>query len=254
MGPPLALTTLGAFRVEVDGQPVEFTRQKARTLLAVLLCAGAPVHRETLVDCIWPVLTLDRGLAALYSTLYTLRRALDPGLRRAAASSRVVADAEAYRLVLDEGDAWDATRFLRLAADAAAAGPAATHLDRLEAAEAAYDGPFLPQWPYADWAAPRRIAVEEARILVLERLALGLAESRQTGAAIARYRMLLAREPEREDWHRGLMRVYAGAGERALALRQFQRCRALLLDRWGVEPGPETRALEATLRNGDGGA
>ena len=57
-------------------------------------------------------------------------------------------------------------------------------------------------------------------------------------------------EPERESWHRALMRLYARSGDRALALRQYHACRALLRRDLGIEPGPGTRALyEEILRD-----
>jgi DNA-binding SARP family transcriptional activator len=61
----------------------------------------------------------------------------------------------------------------------------------------------------------------------------------------------VAREPEREGWHRDLMTAYAAAGERALALRQFHACRAVLRREQGVEPGAETRALYLSLLRED---
>jgi DNA-binding SARP family transcriptional activator len=67
------------------------------------------------------------------------------------------------------------------------------------------------------------------------------------GAAIERLRRLLDADPEREGWHRQLMRAYAQAGERALALRQFHACRATLRGRLGIEPSAETRELYASL-------
>jgi DNA-binding SARP family transcriptional activator len=87
---------------------------------------------------------------------------------------------------------------------------------------------------------------------VLQRLAERLAESGQPGAAIGRYRRLLALEPEREGWHRALMLVYAEAGERALALRQYHACRAVLRGRLGIEPCRETRELYSTLLRDEG--
>lgn len=39
------------------------------------------------------------------------------------------------------------------------------------------------------------------------------------------------------------MRCFWGAGEVALALRQFQACRTVLARELGTEPSPETREL-----------
>jgi DNA-binding SARP family transcriptional activator len=54
-------------------------------------------------------------------------------------------------------------------------------------------------------------------------------------------------EPEREEWQRELMRVYIRSGERPLALRHYHQWRIRLRDEFGVEPGPEMRALYDTL-------
>ena len=61
--------------------------------------------------------------------------------------------------------------------------------------------------------------------------------------ALLRYERLVAIEPEREAFHRSLMVAYAEAGEKALALRQYHACRAVLRRELGVEASTETRAL-----------
>ena len=49
------------------------------------------------------------------------------------------------------------------------------------------------------------------------------------------------------------MLVYAQAGERALALRQYHACRALLRGRLGIEPCRETRDLYSALLRDEAG-
>jgi DNA-binding SARP family transcriptional activator len=253
--PALRIVTLGGFTIWLGGLPVPdsgFGRQKARALLALLLCAGGPVHREAMVEWLWPQLAPARGLAALYSTLYALRRAIEPGLARGAVSSLVITEGETYRLALGDADGWDAAEFLALARSAGRA-PARSRLERLAAAESAYTGQLLPEWPYERWAEARRAEVEDAYQDVLERLAEALVAEGRPEAAAPRYRRLLGLDPEREGWHRALMRVYAHAGERALALRQYHLCRAVLRRELGVEPSAETRALYAELLRGEAG-
>jgi DNA-binding SARP family transcriptional activator len=57
----------------------------------------------------------------------------------------------------------------------------------------------------------------------------------------------VALEPFRETGYRQLMRAHAAGGNRAEALRAFQRCRALLADELGVDPSPETEAAYLQL-------
>ena len=115
------------------------------------------------------------------------------------------------------------------------------------AAETLWRGDFLPDFPYEPWAEETRRELERERVALLERLAAALAEMGRPAAAIERYRRLIDTDPEREGWHRALMRAYSQAGERPLALRQFHACRATLRARLGIEPGPETRELYTSL-------
>jgi len=54
-------------------------------------------------------------------------------------------------------------------------------------------------------------------------------------------------EPFRETGHQRLMRLLRDQGNRAEALRAYERFRRLLRDELGVSPSPETEALYLTL-------
>jgi tetratricopeptide (TPR) repeat protein len=80
----------------------------------------------------------------------------------------------------------------------------------------------------------------------LEGLAKLLAHQRTAGstnAAIQTGLKLLALDPLQEPVHRTLMRLYAGAGRRGAALRQYQQCVGVLQRELGVEPEAETQQL-----------
>ena len=242
----ISIISLGEFRVLRDGVTIPsavFVRQKARALLACLVASGGPVHRETLCEWLWPELAPDRAAASLRSTLYDLRRAVEPELEAGSPLSLIGAEGDMIRLALSERDRCDAVDLAELAT-----GPAGDEqIDRLTLAEALYRGPFLADWPFEDWAARPRAELEEVFKRVVEHLAAALVDAGRPREAIPRYRRLLLLEPEREGWHRDLMRAHAATGERALALRQFHACRTLLRREQGVEPDAETRALYAEL-------
>jgi ATP/maltotriose-dependent transcriptional regulator MalT/DNA-binding SARP family transcriptional activator len=253
--PPVHILCLGGFAVQRPDTllpDLAFTRRKARTLLAALVAAGGPVSRDVLLEQLWPQLAPDRALAALHTTLHDLRRSLQSGLGPTAAEL-VASEGERYRLALRDDDQEDAAEFLALAAALAAesAGPRAEpggdRLQRAQAAEARYTGPFLPEWPYEGWAEPRRRTVARAHRDVLRIAAEELMAAGSPAAAVGRYEQLVELEPEREGGHRALMRAYARAGERALALRQYHACRALLRESLGVDPSPATQQLYASL-------
>lgn len=248
----IGVLTLGELVVLRDGVPVPstaFVRQKARALLAALIAAGAPVHRETLSEWLWSDLTPERAAAALRSTLHDLRRAVTPELESGDPSSPIVTDGDTVRFVLAERDTWDAGEILALAYDPASGSPAMgtgpedglAHIERL------YRGSFLAEWPFEDWAMARRVEIDEAFTSLVAGFAAALVAAGRPGHAVGRYRRLLQMEPERESWHRDLMRAHAAAGERALALRQYHACRTILRRQQGIEPDAETRALYRAL-------
>ncbi len=242
--PAIRLLTLGRLSVARDGVPIPeaaFGRQKARALLGVLLAARGPVHRERIADCLWPQAPPERAFAGLRVALHGLRRGLAPELEANAPGSPVVADGETIRLALDEQDEWDVITFLDLIRRQPA--DPAEQIRCLERAEALYAGPFLPDWPYAEWVFPARQELEEGHLEVLERLGASLAAVGRLHEAIRRYRRLVSLEPEREAWHRALMSCYAATGERAQALRQYHACRTVLRREQGVAPGSETLTL-----------
>ena len=57
----------------------------------------------------------------------------------------------------------------------------------------------------------------------------------------------IALEPFRESGYRRLMEVHIAAGNRAEALRVYERCRRLLADELGAFPSPETEAIYRDL-------
>jgi DNA-binding SARP family transcriptional activator len=246
--PPLRLVSFGGFAVWQGGVPlgVGVLRPKARLLLAALLCARGPLHRHALLRWLWSHLPPTRAAHALRTTVYELRRALEPPAGRGRGPSVIAVEDMTYRLELRDDDEWDVADFLRLAGEADAAADPRERLVLLTAAEERSRGELFPEWPEAPWVRGLRQAVEETRREVLAGLAELLSGAGRLDEAVKRYRALVEREPECEEWHRALMRLYARLGERGLALRQYRRCRDALAA-LGVEPSPPTAVLAAQL-------
>lgn len=65
----------------------------------------------------------------------------------------------------------------------------------------------------------------------------------QPALAIEYTTEVLTLEPYRETAYQQLMRLHAGMGNRAEALRAFERCRQLLREDLGASPSPQTEAV-----------
>jgi DNA-binding SARP family transcriptional activator len=97
---------------------------------------------------------------------------------------------------------------------------------------------FTSEWVLRERERLRRIYLD-----ALGRLMQLMAVRRDYGAAIRYGQSILYADCLREDVHRDLMRYFVLNGQRALALRQFETCRATLKRELAIAPMRETTAV-----------
>ncbi len=101
--PPLRIHLLGPVVVRrTDGSLVGgplWQRDKVRALLALLaLQRGRPVHRDVLVEALWAELKQSAAIHNLNTTVYALRRSLEPTLSRGTKSRYIHRQGDCYYL------------------------------------------------------------------------------------------------------------------------------------------------------------
>src|SRR5580698_4503942 len=239
---PLRVRLLGGFRVQpaAAGQAVsDWPRRSAKTLVKLLAVQpGHALHREQVIDVLWPKVDAESALNSFGKALHFARRALEPQLSRRQ-DSAYLRLADGMVVLNTQHVAVDTDEFEQLAEDALRRREIAAY----EAAFAAYSGELLPEDRYESWCSERRSAMAELHI----RLLLGMAEALEGrgshGEAAERLRDVLQQDPTRESVHRQLMRLYAWTGGPDQAIRQFHSCEAVLRQELDVTPGPETISL-----------
>ncbi len=250
MPPRLALQLLGPPRLTRGGRPVEFARRKALALLAYLAVEGRPQSREALAALFWPDHDQARARANLRTCLSSLARTLKCGA--------LAVEGETIRLAPGAMEI-DAEGFGGLSRPCPAHGPGEACdrcLPRLQEAAALYRGDLLAGFTLAEcidfdqWQASRGQRLRQELASVLRRLARGCGARGRFEEAIGAAQRLVALDPLEEASHRELMRLYAAAGERAAALRQYRECCRILREELGAEPQEETRALYAEIGGG----
>jgi DNA-binding SARP family transcriptional activator/tetratricopeptide (TPR) repeat protein len=224
---------LGGFTVLVDGTPTpasRWNRRHAGALVKLLaLSPGGRLHRDRVVDALWPDLTLDVALPRLHKAAHYARGAL--GDRDA-----VVLKGEVVALFPGATLEVDAVAF-EAAADAALAEP----LSPEECASALkLAGVLLPEDLAEPW-------LEEPREHLRLRVARLLRGAR-------RWEDLLRVDPANEEGHVELLREAVAAGDRGTALRRYARMERALESELGITPGPEAIALREHLLAADAGS
>ena len=120
-----------------------------------------------------------------------------------------------------------------------------------------YRGDFLAQLssvdsaPFEEWLVVKREALHQRAVEALAHLA----HYHERWGDAARARQLLTRQIELEPWdetaHAHLMRLLAQAGQRSAALAQYEICRRVLVEQFGVKPtAPTTQKLYEQIRDG----
>ena len=249
----LNIYLLGAPRVERQDTPIAVDTRKAIALLAYLAIgqASGGQRRDSLATFFWPDADSARAHGALRRTLSALHKALGgAGLkidRETVSLERGAAtwvDVDLFHARLAEcrthGHPADETCESCLPPLLAAAE---VYRDDFMAGFSLRDSPAFDDWQFFQVESLRRDLAG-----ALERLGHGLSAQGDFEAGITHVRRWLALDPLHEPAHRQLMQLYAWAGQRAAALRQYREAVRVLEQELSVAPLAETTALYEAIK------
>lgn len=215
---------------------------QGRVAFAMLAAERAPVSKDAIADELWsgePPPAWEVALRALISKVR-------------AAIGQVELDGESlahafgcYQLKLPPETWVD----IEVAADAVHRAETALEKEDLDgamgwslAANAIARRGFLPGED-GRWIAQRRADLHDVHVRALECRTNVQLVREQYGPASRDAERVIVLEPFRESGYRLLMSAHSGAGNRAQALRAYERCRTTLADELGTGPSAETETL-----------
>ncbi|MBW3649207.1 MAG: winged helix-turn-helix domain-containing protein, partial [Actinobacteria bacterium] len=224
----LAVWCFGPTVVQLDGELVDLSsiKPRVRSLLRLLaLHAGRPVHRDHLVDSLWPAEGDARvGTRNLQVAVSSLRQLLEPGVARGAAAV-VVREGDTYRLALGPGTL-DLALFdehLAVARSARSAGDDEAAGNHLGCALDLYRGELLADEGAAEWVLAER---DRCRLQAADashaRAAMLLAAGQPKAAAAEADRGLRI-DAYRDDLWRLLISAHRRSGDPAAATKAQRR-------------------------------
>lgn len=222
---------LDGFTVAVDGTPTgveAWSRRHAAALVKLLaLSPDGRLHRDRVVDALWPDITMDAALPRLHKAAHYARRALND-------RDAIVLKDEVVALFPGSTLEVDAIAF-------EAAAMAAVEADPVSPAECAralkLAGALLPDDLGEPWLDEPR---ERIRLLVAALM---------RGAH--RWEDLLRLDTANEEAHVEALREAVLRGDRTEGLRRYARMERALESELGISPPPEADALRERLLSGD---
>lgn len=250
----LELRFFGNPVILLDGNQVHLETRKALALLAYLAETSDFHRRESLITMFWPESGERQGRNALRATLYSLNKALTHGYIQSGADSiRFDAAAEVW---FDTGEFQSHLSWCRQH-DHIDAMTCDECLCRQNRAVALYRGDFLKGFStrksadFEDWQFLTAESYRRDLGTMLEKLVGMLSARGLFQKAIDYASRWIALDPLHERAHMRLMELYARAGFRSAALRQYQECTRILREELGCEPLESTASLYETIREGN---
>ena len=257
----LVIHLLGPFIVTKDGQPVVFSYDKVRSLLAYLAVESnrsGPIPRSRLASLFWPDQPQNAAQDSLRQALSRLRSLIDDRdtlppfllvgrdtiqINRA---SSLQVDLDAFRDVL----AKTAAHHHRSLASCPICAP------QLEKAASLLRGDFLEDLYLPDsdlfenWVTTQRERIKIQALALFSELAQFYERRGDPDRTLAYATHQIDIDPYHEPAHRQIMQALVRSGQRSQAVLHFNRLKKLLEDELGILPTTETMALFEVIRQG----
>ena len=231
--------------LQVDGQANGLSPRDRVVLSALVVRAGEPISTEALADALWAGDLPPTWSKVLQGCVVRLRKLLGPAAIESAA--------HCYRLVLtdEELDHRMFERLLDRAREALAGGDPGRASYLAGEALRLWRGPALPdleEWEPGHVEAVRLegLRMDAEEVLVEAAIADGRAQE-----VVEKARALVTQAPIRERRWALLAHALHLAGRQPEALGAITRARDLLVDDYGLDPGPELVELESLLLRQD---
>ena len=247
----LNVRLLGKLVVQRASQNVEALHSsKAQELFCYLLLnRDRPHTRESLATLLWSDAPGSSSRKYLRQALWQLHMAFTDGANGEEHSVFVIED-NSVQLKWPAPFWLDVDIFERAALEVQglcgeALDPERT--DRLDEAVSLYRGDLLEGW-YFDWCVCERERLQCMYLTMLDKLMASAEVSGAYEKGLAYGEQILKQDRARERTHQRMMRLQCLAGDRAGALRQFQRCSVSLDEELGVRPSRQTLEIYQMIR------
>ncbi|MEP7381503.1 MAG: response regulator [Gemmatimonadota bacterium] len=244
----LELRCFGPFVAIRRGHPIAaeaFTRSKALVLLKMLaLRNGDPVHRDVLIEQIWPDVDPRQGANRLHGVVHDLRSVIEPP-RNGRDWTYVCNRGELYYLDCDSGVNIDVARFRQLVGRVprGAGGRDEETCALLEQAIELYRGDLFADDPFASWCEPDRRELRERYIDALQQLARRQHRGGRGEMSLASWRRALRAAPFREDLLVSQMELLMELGRPLEAQTAYDDHARMLRDELGAVPSEAVQKL-----------
>jgi DNA-binding SARP family transcriptional activator len=244
--PTLRIYLFGKFCVRRNEQVLDgFDARKLQEFFCYLLLhRDHSLPRETLASLLWPDTTTTQSKKNLRQALWQLHSAL--GSHNEPVKDRIFLVESDWVQLNSQADLWLDVAVFEQAYHLVQKTPGleldGSQAQLLQDTVQLYQGPLLEGW-YQDWCILERERLQSMYLAMLDKL-MSYYEAHDDYETSLLYGMhIMCYDRARERTHRRMMRLYYLTGDRAEALRQYERCAGALEEELGVSPSKSTIAI-----------
>lgn len=236
----------GKFCVRRNEQVLDgFDARKVQELFCYLLLQREhSLARETLASVLWPETTTAQSKKNLRQVLWQLQSAL--GSQSETISDRMLHVEPEWVQLNADADLWLDVAVFEQTYNRVQKVPGqeldASTAQHVQHAVQLYQGPLLEGW-YQDWCLLERERLQNIYLAMLDKLMSYYEAHYDYETSIVYGMRIMCYDRGRERTHQRLMRLNYLLGDRAEALRQYERCATALDEELGIKPSKSTTAL-----------
>lgn len=246
-GYTLRIQTFGEFKVFLGEQEVndrDWKRGKAKELLQLFITKRKHLlPKEEIYALLWRDLPESVAARDFKVALTTLNNVLEPQRKARSTPFFIQRHASSYGLNLAAPFDLDSARFehgIKRGLESVEPDEAKMYLQQ---ALEMYTGDYLPERSHEDWCLEERERLQVYFLRGAEKLAHLYLEHEEYDACLQWAEKILTIDPCWEEAYRLLLLVYHRQMNRAMAIRTYQKCCAVLEKELGIEPMQATREL-----------
>jgi two-component SAPR family response regulator len=248
---PIKIYTLGKFEIMKDDKPMEFSgkvqKKPLEFLKVVIAFGGKDVREEQITDLLWPESDGDVAKRSFETTLFRLRKLL--GIDN-------LIELKDGRVSLNEKYCWlDIWAFGNICKQAGelwknGINKESEALNLSEKALGMYKGGFLPAEGLNEWTASMREKMRDNFMRVTLSAGKYYEQAGQWEKALEYFHKGLETDDLAEGLYQHLMLCHYKLGQKAEALKVYNRCCYALSANLGIEPSEKTEEIYSIIRQG----
>ncbi len=252
----LEIRFLGESEITVGGKKVRYSEWKSKKSLMLFkyllyFRSKGYIQKDVLMEMLWPNEDPLKTANRFYVAMTTLRKTLEPGLKRGNLSSYLLCRGDAYWVDVGENGWIDVEKFneeLNLAKKESDKQEALKHY---LAAESLYKGKFLKEDLYIEWCVEERRWLKSQYLDLLTGIIENYENNKKYKTCIEYSEKYLKVEKYDEKIYRKMMEYHFFSGNPSMVHQTYEQCRYNIQKELACALSEETEMLFRKLVNGE---